>query len=86
LGKFGLCLKPFSETVTACSCKCYYDGLILDKSNPPNHWHIDHVCQLKEWSSIEKEADRAEKKRKWEEMINERVDRMVQEYGPSDPM
>jgi hypothetical protein len=70
----------------ACSCKCYYDGLILDKSNPPTHWHMDHVCTLKRWGTIEQDADRADKKRKWEEMIDERVNRLVQEYGPSDPM
>jgi hypothetical protein len=72
--------------VTACACKCYYNGLILDKSNPPTHWHMDHMCTLKHWGAIEQDADRAEKKRKWEEMINERVNRMVQEYRPSDPM
>jgi hypothetical protein len=34
----------------------------------------------------EQDADRAEKKRKWEEMIDERVNRLVQEYEPLDPM
>jgi hypothetical protein len=44
------------------------------------------VCTLKRWGTIEQDADRAEKKCKWEEMIDERVNHMVQEYGPSDPM
>jgi hypothetical protein len=47
---------------------------------------MDHVCTLKRWGTIEQDADRADKKHKWEEMIDEHVNRLVQEFGPLDPM
>jgi hypothetical protein len=61
--------------VTACDCKCYFDGPHNSGVYPPHHWHTDHVCTPKSWDHMVREEEKCvqrrheynEKKRKHEE-------------------
>ena len=61
--------------VTACDCKCYFDGPHNGGVYPPHHWHNDHVCTPKSWDHTQREEEKRvqrvhnynEKKRKHEE-------------------
>jgi hypothetical protein len=51
----GVALK---ETVTACDCKCYFDGPHNGGVYPPHHWHSDHVCTPKSWDHTVREEEK----------------------------
>jgi hypothetical protein len=61
--------------VTACDCKCYFDGPHNGGVYPPHHWHKDHVCTPKSWDHTTREEEKRmqrkheynEKKHKHEE-------------------
>jgi hypothetical protein len=76
--------SPFSSLlVTACNCKCYFDGLHNGGVYPPHHWHNDHVCTPKSWDHTVREEEKRvqrsheynKKKRKHEEVFQTYINR-----------
>jgi hypothetical protein len=54
--------------VTACDCKCYFDGPHNGGVYPPHHWHEDHVCTPRSWDhTVQEEEQRMSRKCKCEE-------------------
>jgi hypothetical protein len=54
--------------VTACDCKCYFDGPNNGGVYPPHHWHKDHVCIPRSWDhTVKEEEQRVSRKHKREE-------------------
>jgi hypothetical protein len=44
--------------VTACDCKCFFDGPHNGGVYPPHHWHTDHVCTPKSWDHMVREEEK----------------------------